>query len=385
MTERLYYSDCYLREFRARVVAAEDAGKRVYLDRTAFYPTSGGQPFDLGTLGGVAVLDVADEEDRIAHRLASPLASDEVAGSIDWERRFDHMQQHTGQHLLSAVFEELHGMPTVSFHLGAETSTIDLRAPDLALEQAERVEDRCAEIVSQARPVLIAYENSETVVGLRKESQRGGMLRIVTIEGLDRSACGGTHVRSTAEVGPILIRKLDKIRGNARVEFVCGRRALQLARADYRTLASIARTLSAPIDRTPELIEAQAQRVKSLEKTCQRLGVELAARQGQELHAATPPQESGLRRVTQQGAIDDAMRARAQAFAAMGQAVFLAVSTDPPSVLLAASPDSGIHAGERVQAAVTAVGGRGGGNASLAQGSVPSAQSLEKIAAALLT
>src|SRR6516162_921371 len=140
MTERLYYSDCYLREFRARVVAAEDAGKRVYLDRTAFYPTSGGQPFDLGTLGGVAVLDVADEEDRIAHRLASPLASDEVAGSIDWERRFDHMQQHTGQHLLSAVFlRELHA-PTVSFHLGESISTIDLACAPPAYHSLERVE-----------------------------------------------------------------------------------------------------------------------------------------------------------------------------------------------------------------------------------------------------
>jgi alanyl-tRNA synthetase len=384
VTERLYYSDCYLREFRARIVAAEDVGKRVYLDRTAFYPTSGGQPFDLGTLGGISVLDVTDEEDRIAHTLASPLDAEEVAGLIDWERRFDHMQQHTGQHLLSAVFEELHGMRTVSFHLGAETSTIDLAAPAFNSEQIERVEGRCAAIIAEARPVGIAYEDAETVSGLRKESERRGLLRIVSIEGLDRSACGGTHVRSTAEIGPIFIRKLDRIRGNVRVEFVCGLRALRQARADYRLLSSIARTLSAPLERTPELIAVQADRVKSLEKTCQRLAVELAAREGKELHVATEVSPDGLRRITQRGAIDDAMRTRAQAFTSLGKALFLAVSMDPPSVLLAASADSRVHAGERVKAAVTVAGGRGGGNASIAQGSVPSAEVLEKIEAALL-
>jgi len=384
MTERLYYTDSYLREFRARVVAAEDSGKRLYLDRTAFYPTSGGQPFDLGTLSGVPVLAVADEENRIAHTLASPLHLEEVAGSINWERRFDHMQQHTGQHLLSAVFEELCATPTVSFHLGAETSTIDLRTDSLTQEQVERVEERCALIVAEARPVTIASEEAETASGLRKESQRGGTLRIVSIEGLDRSACGGTHVRSTAEAGPILIRKLDKIRGNVRVEFVCGSRALRQARTDYRTLASIARTLSAPWERTPELIAAQADRVKSLEKMCQRLAAELAAREGRELHAATEPDAAGLRRRIEHGPIDDVMRTRAQAFAVLGKAVFLAVCADPPSVLLAASEDSGIHAGERVKAAATAVGGRGGGNPALAQASVPSRAALADLEAALL-
>lgn len=384
MTERLYYSDCYVREFRARVVAAEDGGKRVFLDRTAFYPTSGGQPFDLGTLDGIPVLGVADEEDRIAHTLASPLDAEDVAGLIDWERRFDHMQQHTGQHLLSAVFEELYGLRTVSFHLGAETSTIDVTAPALSPEQIERVEERCAAITVEARPVGITYEDAETVSGLRKESERSGVLRIVSIEGLDRSACGGTHVRSTGEIGPIFIRKLDKVRRNVRVEFVCGLRALRQARADYRLLSSIARTLSAPLERTPELIAVQADRAKSLEKTCQRLAVELAAREGKELHAATEADTDGLRRVTQRGPIDDAMRARAQAFTSEGRALFLAVSVDPPSVLLAASADSGTHAGERVKTAVTTAGGRGGGNASIAQGSVPSASTLEIIEASLL-
>ena len=384
MTERLYYSDCYLREFRARVIAAEDSGRRVYLDRTAFYPTSGGQPFDVGTLAGVAVLEVADEDDRIAHVLESPLNAAEVEGSIDWARRFDHMQQHTGQHLLSAVFEELYGMPTISFHLGAETATIDLGVGSLTAEQAKQVENRCAAIVAEARPVSISFEDAATASGLRKESQRSGVLRIVCIADLDRSACGGTHVRSTAETGPILIRKLDKIRSNARVEFVCGLRAIRQARSDYCTLSSIARALSAPIEKTPELTGAQAERIKSLEKHNQRLSVELAAREGRELYAAAEPDSIGLRRLIQRGAIDDAMRTRAQAFVGSGKAVFLAVCWDPPSILLAASADSGIHAGELVKKAVSSAGGRGGGNATLAQGSLPSGEALAKVEAELV-
>src|SRR5437763_1461335 len=154
MTERLYYRDCYLREFHARVIEA--VGNRVYLDRTAFYPTSGGQPFDLGSLGGVAVRDVIDEEDRIAHVLEAPLGATEVQGLVDWQRRYDHMQQHTGQHLLSAVLEEMFKIRTVSFHLGAEVSTgistIDVDAPSLTAEQLERAEERCAEVIAHARP-----------------------------------------------------------------------------------------------------------------------------------------------------------------------------------------------------------------------------------------
>ncbi len=383
MTVRLYYSDSYLSDFSARVAAIEDAGRRVYLDRTAFYPASGGQPFDTGTLGGVAVLEVADEGDRVAHVLQSPLELAEVEGRIDWARRYDHMQQHTGQHLLSAVLEGLYGIPTVSFHMGAETSTIDVGVASLDAARIERVEERCAEIVAEARPVTVAYEDAGAAVGLRKESQRSGTLRIVSIHDLDRSACGGTHVRSTAEIGPVLIRKLDKIRGNVRVEFVCGLRALRQARRDYRILTETSRVLSAPFERAPELIAAQAERVKALEKICQRQAAELAAREGRELYAATVPDAQGVRRVKQHGAIDEAMRVRAQSFAASGKAVFLAVCDDPPSVLLAASADSGVHAGERVKAAVTAAGGRGGGNPALAQGSVPSSQALEAAVDAL--
>jgi len=373
MTERLYYNDSYVREFHGRVIDSADDGKRLYLDRTAFYPASGGQPFDVGTLGGVAVREVVDEDDRIAHVMEAPLGAGEVEGRVDWTRRFDHMQQHTGQHLLSAVLIELFDITTVSFHMGAVTSTIDVAAPALDSKKLERVEERCGEIAAEARPISISYEDSSADLGLRKASAREGTLRIVSIDRLDRSACGGTHVRTTAEVGATLIRKLEKIRGNVRIEFVCGLRAIRQSRQDFRTLSEISRLVSVPFEETPALVAAQVDKAKALEKSCQRLAGELAQREGRELYAATVPDADGVRRVTQGGAIDDAMRARAQAFVAGSRAVFLAVCDNPPSVLLAASADSGVHAGDRVKAAVTAAGGRGGGNQGLAQGTVPGA------------
>jgi alanyl-tRNA synthetase len=381
VTERLYYQDCYLREFTARVI--ESDGNRVYLDRTAFYPTSGGQPFDLGTLGGVAVQEVIDEEDRIVHVMDAPLAAREVGGVIDWERRYDHMQQHTGQHLLSAVLEELFKTRTVSFHLGTEVSTIDVDAPSLTPEQLERAEERCAEVVAQARPVQITFEDASDNLDLRKASTRTGTLRVVSIEGLDRSACGGTHVRTAAEIGLILTGKSEKVRGTTRLEFVCGSRALRRARTDYRLLASIGRALSVPPEQTPELLAGLIEKNKSLEKTGQRLATELARREGKELFLAAEPGPDGIRRIIQRGPIDDAMRARAQAFVSGEKAVFLAVCDQPPTLLLAASADSGIHAGDRVKAAVAAAQGRGGGNAQLGQGSVPDAAALASAEALL--
>src|SRR6202008_935953 len=211
-------------------------------------------------------------------------------------------------------------------------------------------------------------EDAPADLGLRKESQRTGTLRVVPIQGIDRSACGGTHVRNTAEIGPVLIRKTEKIRGNTRLEFVCGLRALHQARADFRTLQELSRQLSAPAAETPGLVSAQLERIKALEKANQRLASEAAQREGREQWAATAPDAQGLRRAVEQveqGAIDDALRTRAQAFVAQGHAVFLAVSKNPPSLLLAASADSGINAGDRVKSAVTAAGGRGGGNQAL--------------------
>src|SRR5712691_227160 len=187
MTERIYYTDAYLTEFDATVLEHADGGRRAYLDRTAFYPTSGGQPFDRGRLAGAEVVEVMDEGERIAHLLATPITEVRVRGCIDWARRFDHMQQHTGQHLLSAVFQERFGLPTVSFHLGAEICTIDLRGPEPSEEFLEGAERASNQVIFEDRPVIVRYGTADELseLGVRKEVDREGILRAIEIESAD--------------------------------------------------------------------------------------------------------------------------------------------------------------------------------------------------------
>jgi alanyl-tRNA synthetase len=373
MTERLYYHDSYLREFRARVLDRSDAGATLYLDRTAFYPTSGGQPHDLGSINGAAVMDVVDEGERIAHRLATSVDSNDADCLIDWPRRLDHMQQHSGQHLLSAVFIEQFGIETCSFHLGEETSTLDLETPSIDLEKVMAAERRANEAVTENRPILVTYESAEGAADLRKPSERDGTLRIVSIQGLDRIACGGTHVRLTGEIGPILIRRLEKIRNTVRVEFLCGGRAVRRARTDYNALNRIAQTFSTSIDETPQVAAAQVEAAREGDRTRRRLEADLARYQGRELYETTAPDASGLRRAVRRlpkGTFDE-LRPLAQSFTAQPKAVFIAVIEQPPSLLLATSSDSGIDAGKTLQPLLAQAGGRGGGNARMAQGSVP--------------
>ncbi len=388
---RLYYTDSYLASFGSRVADVAEGGRRVYLEATAFYPTSGGQPNDTGVLGGVAVVDVVDEGGRVAHLLAAPLPvgpGAEVEGRIDWPRRWDHMQQHTGQHLLSALFAEEHGLVTVSVHFGAETSTLDLRGPppDAALLAA--VERRANEVVWENRPVIVVFESAAEATragGLRKAPSREGELRIVAIEGLDRSACGGTHVRATGEIGAILLRRSEKIRGDTRVEFVCGGRAIGRARADYQALAGAAQLFSAPLDDVPALVQGQREQVKEAQSALRRLEEELAAYRARALYESVAPDAAGVRRIVDRraaGAVDE-LKVLAQAVAMLPRAIFLATVADPPTVLLAASEDSGVNAGAELKAVLAAAGGRGGGSPRLAQGSVRDAAALEQVLQAL--
>ena len=391
MTERLYYRDALLRTFSARLTELADNGRKAYLDRTAFYPTSGGQPHDVGTLAGVRVVDVIDEGDRIAHVLDGPLdpetgSDTELRGEIDWNRRYDHMQQHTGQHLLSAVLEDLPGLRTVSVHFGPDTSTLDVAdaGGGAVLDQGilTKVESRANEIVAEARPVVVTFEDAAVVSGLRKPSDRDGILRVVTIEGIDRSACGGTHVETTARIGPVLLRRQDRVRQGLRIEFVCGHRAISRARRDLESLSRIARTYSASIDDAAKLVEGQAAQLAELQAENRRLGESLATYRAAELSAAATPRADGLRLVVDRtSASVDSRRSVALAFAPLERAVFIAVSPSPPSVLIATSADSNVDAGKVLRPLLERVGGRGGGSARLAQGSAPSAEAVERVVA----
>jgi alanyl-tRNA synthetase len=378
-TTRLYYTDAYLAAFDGRLVELADGGRRAYLERTAFYPTSGGQPADHGTLAGVPVVDVVDEGERIAHVLAEPLADleagvgSELHGLIDWARRFDHMQQHTGQHLLSAVFADLYGFRTTSVHFGAESATIDLDTADVDATQLSAVETRANAIVMENRPVTVAFEVAGAVEGLRKPSAREGELRIVTIADADRSACGGTHVRATAEIGPVLLRGVERVRKQARVEFLCGWRALRAARVEHEVLRDAAQRLTASPAEVPARVAALAEQLKDATNRAQRLERERRVRLARELAEAADADGAGRRLVAARGAAD-LLRDVAQASAALSRVVFVGVaetSDAPASVVVGASGDSGVDAAAALKRALQAVGGRGGGSPRLAQGTAP--------------
>lgn len=390
MTERLYYRDATLVTFDGVIAGLADGNRRAYLDRTAFYPTSGGQPHDVGTLGGIRVADVIDEGDVIGHVLDAPLdipVGTEVHGEIDWPRRHDHMQQHTGQHLLSAVLDDRLGLRTVSVHFGPETSTLDVvdhagQGNVLAPDVIAGVEMRANEIVREARPVTVTFEDAATATGLRKASDRDGVLRIVSIDGIDRSACGGTHVKSTAGIGAVLLRRQERVKQGLRIEFVCGDRAVRRARQDLEILTRVARTFSASIDEVARLVESQASQLSDLQSENRRLGESLAGYRAAELYAAATPRVDGVRVVVERVAVGaDSARFIALAFAPLTRALFVATSNTPPSVLVATSTDSGIEAGKTLKPLLEKVGGRGGGSARLAQGTAPSTDAIDQVVA----
>ena len=387
MTDRLYYTDSYVKSFRANVVDRSGDGTRVYLDQTAFYPTSGGQPHDLGFISGVRVVDVVDEDDRIAHLVAEPLPTDanSVEGTIDWTRRFDLMQQHTGQHLLSAMFEDRYGWATVSVHFGAESSTLDIAAPVWELSVLEAAERIANELASENREIAVTFEDASSAQGLRKPSDRPGMLRVVSIADLDRSACGGTHVRRTGEIGSILLRRAERTKGQTRIEFLCGMRAVTAARHDAALLTRSAAVFTSATEDVPRLIESQQQQLRDLEREHKRIRGDLAVYEARKYWDAAAADAYGIRRIyiaVNGGPVKD-QEALAQAIVTLGGAIAVITSTTPVGVMLATSADSGVDAGQIIRAAVTPLGGRGGGSARLAQASLPDASAIPTVVAAL--
>jgi alanyl-tRNA synthetase len=320
LTDRLYYHDSFLREFDATVVSCTPDGPRwkVILNRTAFYPTSGGQPHDLGTLGDVQVVEVIDapnaaspnasnpsDPDHVVHYTTAEVPVGPIHGQIDWPRRLDHMQQHTAQHLLSAAFIELFGFQTVSFHLGKEISTIDLAAPVVVPRQIEAAERRTNEIIFEDRPVVIRFGTAKELAecGIRKKVDREGILRAIDVEGFDRQPCGGTHLARTGQAGLILLRRLERTREHSRIEFVAGYRALAAARGDFATLTQAATLLSCALADVPAGItkniedrRANSTAIKRLEERLATLEAHALLQQhpeetpnGIRLVVATPP------------------------------------------------------------------------------------------------
>jgi alanyl-tRNA synthetase len=384
MTDRLYYTDPYLRRFDATVRALDkrdghDDHIVAVLDRTAFYPTSGGQPFDTGTLGGHAVVDVFDQDDgTIAHVLQREASAerpglnvgDAVTGEIDWPRRFDHMQQHTGQHVLSAAFDRVFGVRTVSFHLGTDSSTIDL-AREMMPDEIASAEDAANAIVWEDRPVTVRFSSREeaSAMPLRKEPTREGTLRLIDVEGWDLSACGGTHVVRSGAIGIIAVASWERFKGGQRLEFLCGGRALRRFRANRGSLDASVRLLSVLPGDLPAAIERLQSDAKDRKRESAVLQTELSRFRAVELAAAAEP-IAGVRLVAR--AIDaDASGLKALAAAitsASGFVVALISSSTPTLAVIARSADVSPSAQQILSTLIGKFGGRGGGKPELAQG-----------------
>lgn len=286
-TRRLYYDDAYLVDFEAEVVEqrSHEGALAVVLDATAFYPESGGQPWDRGTLGGVPVLEVRDIDGLVLHVLAADVPAGRLRGRVDWPARFDHMQQHTGQHILSQAFFELVRGETRSFHLGPEVSTLEIGLGTISDADLDRVEDRANAVVWEDREVK-TYSVPEERIGdvpLRRPPKKHGLLRVVEVAGFDYSGCGGTHVRRTGEVGLVKVLAAEKIRGNLRFDFLCGGRALGDYRVKDRGLRAVAGSFSCLPEDAPAQVARLARDFKDLRKRGRKLEERLAAFEAREV------------------------------------------------------------------------------------------------------
>lgn len=375
MTDRLYYTDAYLAEFDAEVTACAPAGDRfaVTLSATAFYPTSGGQPHDLGRLGGRAVVDVADDDQAsLVHVVDGPLdVGARVHGTLDWARRFDHMQQHTGQHVLSAAFETTCQARTESFHLGATSATIDLGRM-VSPQEIAAAEEAANRVVWQDREVRVRFVSAEEAAALplRKESGRSGTLRLVNVTDYDLSACGGTHVARTGGIGLISVTGWEKFKGGTRVEFRCGGRALVQLREWRDALQATNRVLSvSPSELGPAIERLQGEN-KALGRTVRALQEQLAGHVAADL--VTTGARVGERVVVAQalaGWDAPGLKAVAASVAATPGACAAVFSTSQPVlVVVARAADVPVDAGAVLKALVARFGGKGGGKADLAQG-----------------
>jgi alanyl-tRNA synthetase len=388
MTERLYYRDSFLREFDAQVVSCVHEGERwkVVLDHTAFYPTSGGQPHDLGTLNGVNVVQVEDGENHeVVHYTAAELPAGPAHGKIDWARRLDHMQQHTGQHLLSAAFIELFRFPTVSFHLGKEISTIDLQAPAVVPRHLQEAEQRVNEIIFEDRVVVVRFGTAEELeeAGIRKKVEREGVLRAIEVEGFDRQPCGGTHLERTGQAGLLLIRKLERSREAWRLEFVCGYRALAAARGDFATLTQAAGLLSCGLRDVPAGVAKVMEERRGLHSGAKRLEERLAEHEARALLSAAPASAGGVRVITRvlEEATPGYLGLLAAKISAESEVVALLASGETGHVVFAQSKGLGHDMGALLRATVAEFGGKGGGAKDFAQGSMPDRGKLQTLLA----
>jgi alanyl-tRNA synthetase len=379
--QRGYLSDPLLGEFTARVTKVEDAGdgaRKVWLDRTLFYPESGGQPDDRGTLGGFKVEAVSEEGPGVCHLVRGALeVGDEINGHVDMARRFDHMQQHTGQHILSRVFVSLGGLMTVGFHLGEKASTIDLsgRVTDETIAKAEREANA---VVFQDLPVearIITrdeYESAkESGDAVRSRLPDGvGSIRIIEIEDTDSSTCCGTHCLSTGMVGIIKITGTENVRGGTRVEFLCGGRALGDYGEKHALLAALGGGMSTDWRELGNIVEKLVSENKSLRRERDALLRELAGFRAAEI--SKPAGEIGgfalVRKVFEQGSAVEVREMASKIRESGKNIVLFGIVSPAPGLVFACEPSIPADMSSALREAAAVIGGKGGGGKDFAQG-----------------
>jgi len=382
MSERLYYHDSYRTLFDAQVVeyVRNNDSLAVVLDGSYFYPTSGGQPCDKGTLNGVQVVDVSirAKDGAVLHLLADEIWDDRVQGKIDWLCRFDHMQQHTGQHILSAIFLKVARAETIGFHLGRELSTIDLNSKSLSAPQIEKVEELANQVIFSNRQVRSAILTPEQIakLPLRKAPQVNGPVRIVEIERLEITTCGGTHVSHTGEIGIIKITRLENRPRGLRVEFRCGRRALVDYRFKNNMITKIANNLTTGLGEVDQAVNRLRQEVKSLRGQLRQADAHLLEFEARTLlHSAE--EHNKLRVVS---AVFTGRERRDINWIAKtltgqpGVVALLGLAGEKSHILFARSPDVNRDMRTALKTALRVLGSTaGGGRAELAQGGGPAA------------
>ena len=391
MGERSYYTDSYTSEFPARVVETQqtEGAFAVVLDRSYFYPTSGGQPNDTGTIDGIPVIDVQvrKEDGAILHMVESLPQSEEVTAAIDWRRRFDHMQQHTGQHILSQAFIQTHGAQTIGFHLSDETATIDLDVNKIDQEAINKAEDLANRVVWQNRPVVVRWATRQEAeyLPLRKIPENGGeKLRLIDIVNFDLTACGGTHVARTGEVGLIKVIKTETRNKKVRIHFCCGGRAL----LQYRLVNNVVQALSSQLTTGTKELSASVSKIQESEKetrrTLKRLRNELSEVEAQQL-LDSGRKEGKITLVVHvlEGEADRVRSLASRLVENEGTIALLASTGERTQIVFGRADDAPGNMKELLQAAFDKLGtGSGGGGDKFAQGIAPAAD-LESVQQAL--
>jgi alanyl-tRNA synthetase len=384
VTRLLHRDDPYLLEFEAAVVARREHQGRpaVVLDKTAFYAESGGQPWDTGTLDGVPVVAVVEQAGEVLHVLGASLAADTVHGRVDGERRRDHLQQHHGQHLLSRALVEVASAATVSFHLGAEDSTIDLAVP-VSEDDLRRAERRCNEIVWAGRPVRarVVERKEAEALGVHGAEEAGNEVRLVEAEGFDLQACGGTHPRRTSEVGVVLVLGHERYKSGSRVRFVCGARAVAAFRSRAAVVDRIGAQLSSPLGELAANVERLQERLAEATRRARDLADRALLAEAQRLGGSAAGSSGSPAVVTAvyEGWPPEDLRTLAQHLVAQAPSVALLASrtTGKAHVVFAQSEGLPHDIPRLLREALADLGGRGGGKGNFAQGGSETAAGLE--------